>query len=107
MYGPLESFSCFPYENYLGKIKRLVRGKRLPLQQITNRITELDSSFLNCSIKAEYIPKQIINGSQSKSSFRCSTLITKRFKLSVTRPNNIVSFYNRIVEIKHINYIYT
>lgn len=37
--------------------------------------------------------------------FRCLTLITKRFKLSVKRPNNIVSIYNRIVEIKHIIYI--
>lgn len=102
MYGPLESFSCFPYENYLGKMKRLVRGTRLPLQQIANRITELDSSFLYCSIKAKYIPKQIVSKSQNKNSFICSTLITKRFKLSVKTPNNIVSVYNKIVEIKHI-----
>lgn len=102
-YGPLESFSCFPFENYLGKIKRLVRGTRLPLQQIANRVTELDSSSINCSIKtAEYIPKQIVGESQNKSSFRCCTLITKRFKLSVKTPNNIVSVYNRIVKIKHI-----
>lgn len=106
MYGPLENFSCFPYENYLGKIKRLVRGTRLPLQQIANRITELDSSSLNCPInKLKYIPKQIIGDSQNKNSFRCSTLITNCFKLSVKRPNNIVSVFNRIVEIKHIFYI--
>lgn len=97
MYGPLESFSCFPYENYLGKIKRLVRGTRLPLQQIANRITELESSSLNCSVQTEYIPKQIIGESQNKNSFKCSTLITKRFKLSIKRPNNIVSVYNKIV----------
>lgn len=102
MYGPLESFSCFPYENYLGKIKRLVRGTRLPLQQIANRITELDSSSLNCSIQTKYIPKQIIHESQNNNSLKYSILITPRFKLSVKRPNNIISVYNKIVEIKHI-----
>ena len=55
--------------------------------------------------KTEYIPKQIISQLRNENSFRCITLITKRFKLSVKRPNNIVSVYNRIVEIEHIVYI--
>lgn len=94
------------YENYLGKIKRLVRGTRFPLQQIANRITELDSSSLHCLInKLKYIPNQIIDKSQNKNLFRCCTLITNRFKLSVKRPNNIVLVFNRIVKIKHIIYI--
>lgn len=29
-YGPLDNYSCFPFESYLGKLKRQVRGKYLP-----------------------------------------------------------------------------
>ncbi|KAE8743400.1 hypothetical protein FOCC_FOCC011005 [Frankliniella occidentalis] len=38
--GPVESFSAYKYENYLGVIKRLLRSKYNPLQQIANRDTE-------------------------------------------------------------------
>lgn len=33
-HGPLDSFSCFSFESYLGKLKRLLRNSRLPLKQI-------------------------------------------------------------------------
>jgi hypothetical protein len=26
--GPLDSFSCFPFENYLGQIENVIRGTR-------------------------------------------------------------------------------
>lgn len=36
-HGPLDSFSAFPYESYLGRLKRLIRSKKLPLAQLVNR----------------------------------------------------------------------
>lgn len=38
--GPLEQFSCFLFENHLGKLKNLVRKSNKPLQQLVNRIIE-------------------------------------------------------------------
>ena len=35
-FGPLDGFSAFAFENFLGSLKRLVRSGRLPLQQIVN-----------------------------------------------------------------------
>ncbi|XP_077548137.1 uncharacterized protein LOC144160923 [Haemaphysalis longicornis] len=39
-FGPLDSFSCFPFENYLGCLKRKVRSGYKPLAQIYTRLKE-------------------------------------------------------------------
>lgn len=44
VHGSLDSFSCFGFENYLGKIKRLLRNSRLPLSQIRRRLSEIDAN---------------------------------------------------------------
>ncbi|KAF8784478.1 hypothetical protein HNY73_010152 [Argiope bruennichi] len=43
-YGPLDSFSSFPFENYLGQLKGLLRTPNKPLQQIYRRILEMKES---------------------------------------------------------------
>lgn len=40
-FGPLDSFSSFPFENYLGQLKRLLRSPNKPLQQICRRVVEI------------------------------------------------------------------
>ncbi|XP_032404414.1 uncharacterized protein LOC116709852 [Xiphophorus hellerii] len=39
-YGALDNISCFPFENYLGTLKRLVRRPQNPLQQVVRRLAE-------------------------------------------------------------------
>ena len=39
-FGPLDNISSFPFENFLGRLKKLVRSPHLPLQQIVNRLSE-------------------------------------------------------------------
>jgi len=41
LYGPLEKFSAFPFENFLGQLKRMVRKPTDPLSQIIRRLSEL------------------------------------------------------------------
>lgn len=40
-FGPLDGFSAFKFESYLGKLKRKVRSAYQPLLQICNRIGEM------------------------------------------------------------------
>ncbi len=40
--GPLDSFSAFPFESYLGQLKALLRGTRRPLSQLKKRLSEMD-----------------------------------------------------------------
>jgi len=41
IHGALDKFSSFPFETYLGRIKKLVRSSNKPLAQIVRRISEL------------------------------------------------------------------
>ena len=40
MYGRLDNVSCFPYENALGQLKRLVKKPQHPIAQIVRRLHE-------------------------------------------------------------------
>ncbi|XP_065672557.1 uncharacterized protein LOC136090245 [Hydra vulgaris] len=40
--APLDSLSAFPFENFLQKIKRLVRSKHNPISQICKRLDEIN-----------------------------------------------------------------
>lgn len=40
MHGPLDAFSAFPFENFLGKLKPLLRTKTNPLAQVSRRLSE-------------------------------------------------------------------
>jgi len=41
-HGPLEAFSAFPFETYLGWLTMLVRTPFNPMAQLVNRITEMN-----------------------------------------------------------------
>lgn len=60
-YGPLERYSCFPFENYLQFLKRRIRSKKLPLQQVCNRIAEEENIKVKMkSLSTQtYVPKQL------------------------------------------------
>lgn len=46
-FGALDNVSCFPFENYLGTLKRLVRRPQNPLQQVVRRLGEKPITFAN------------------------------------------------------------
>ena len=41
-HGSVDNFSCFPFENHLASIKRLIRAPNHTLQQVYARLNELD-----------------------------------------------------------------
>lgn len=41
-YGPLDSFSAFPFENYICSLKKFVRQGEKPLEQIARRLAEYE-----------------------------------------------------------------
>ena len=46
LYGVLDNVSAFPFENYMGKIKRMIRKPKSPLQQLVRRLSEVNESQL-------------------------------------------------------------
>jgi len=39
-FGPLDSFSAFPFESFLDRLKKLIRKPNFPLQQVIRRLSE-------------------------------------------------------------------
>lgn len=50
-FGELDSFSSFPFESFLGQLKKLVRKPNCPLQQVIRRISEKEAQNFNGSLK--------------------------------------------------------
>lgn len=42
-HGPLDAFSAFPFESYLGRLKKMLRTTSSPLSQLSRRISELSN----------------------------------------------------------------
>lgn len=107
LYGPLGDFSSFPFENYMSTLNRFVRGRRLPLQQVANRLAEVNSLHIHRSYvinsTPEYKPHRVTQ--KSDTSFVCEFLTTKRFKLSIYSPNNVVAVGKKVCEIHSITCI--
>jgi len=57
--GNLDSFSAFPFENYLGQMKRLLRNANNPVCQMVKRLEEQSSSKF--SISSEGVTRVVEN----------------------------------------------
>lgn len=40
MFGSLDNISAFPFENFLSKLKRMIRKPKFPLAQVVRRLSE-------------------------------------------------------------------
>lgn len=47
LYGTINDFSCFPFENHMSYLKRKLHSSNKPLQQLHRRIQECDNSTSN------------------------------------------------------------
>ena len=101
-FGLIDDFSSFPYENYLGRLKRLVRKPTHVIEQIILRLTErTQTSALRMevesknshniglpSLKRKHFCGPVPRGIASCEQFQEISLAD--FMLSIKRPNNCV-----------------
>lgn len=109
IFGTLDQFSAFVFENYLQSIKKLIRKPERPLQQIVRRKYEIDSSIPLDKNKLHYLPilkKQhnmgpIINNISFLAQYK--EIILSKFILRITEPDNCCyTVNNKIINIKNI-----
>lgn len=93
----LDIISAFRFENYLQKIKTMVRGKNKSLEQIENRMTELffitNSTFSSNLSNITQYPICSQNHNNGPLQPNCinpqyKTLDLKHFKINIYPPNN-------------------
>jgi len=96
--GPLSSFSAYPFENKLGKIKKLVMSTNRPLQQICKRLSEhqkIRKSYGKSVVRGllqEYNGGPKANFKNVKSQFHVYE--GEDFILKNKKPNNCVRLRN-------------
>lgn len=65
----LNDICCFPYENYLQQIKRLVRTGQNPLAQVSKRLVEIEHAQGNSSAGPKAKPQMYISTKRRDSCF--------------------------------------
>ena len=90
----LSKVTAFPFENLLGKLKRLLRSGRKPLEQLCSRLSEeysLDKK------KATLTPElEILTSHESKSENKkiITSIKYKGYFYTIKKPNNCVKLSN-------------
>ncbi|CAN7951661.1 unnamed protein product, partial [Ixodes pacificus] len=94
-FGPLDSFSAFPFENYLGQLKRLIRSGNLPLQQAVRRMSERNktSCILSVSNEVTLLKKEHDKGPvpNNFNGGQYRQLVLKDMFLSTSHGDNCVT----------------
>ena len=65
----LNDICCFPYENYLQQIKRLVRTGQNPLAQVSKRLVEIEHAQGNSTAQPKAKPQMYISSKRRDSCF--------------------------------------
>ena len=106
-FGPLDNYSGFVFESFLGRLKRLVRRPYLPLQQIVRRISEVEQSENRSPDNNEnqVLKKQHQHGPVTvdyEGYNQYEQLYVGSVCLTVNRGNNCIMSNNHIGLIRNI-----
>ena len=105
-HGCLDSFSAFPYENYLGKIKKLVRKPEFPLAQLVRRLSEVQTTSTlsdvdaDVTLKREHFVGPIVVGMGVQGQYgemRC-----ERWTVKLLTGDNIFLVGDKVCLVKNI-----
>ncbi|CAH0550731.1 unnamed protein product [Brassicogethes aeneus] len=107
-FGPVDRFSAFKFENYLGQIKKCIKTSNKPLQQFVNRTHELlqFSNPLKCDVKDTILKKHQLTynepllGNKTVKSY--DSVQYKSFTLGIGLKNNHCLIDNEIFKIVRI-----
>ena len=101
-FGPLDSYSAFPFENFLGKLKKLVRKPNLPLQQVIHRLSEKKKPNQQTSEnnKATFLRNLIIWCGRSVPQNPNESLHAKVWANCPTEPQRVTSCQG-VSEVSH------
>lgn len=136
IFGPLNKFSAFRFENFMTSIKRLLRKNEKPLQQLIRRYSEIENVYSlvtnnNLSNDKPYSCKQLHNNGPLTDDVydvqsQASQLSSKQFEINCNKDSdkcvflrnglcfsilNIVRNNNSDIyligrKFKHIEYLY-
>jgi len=103
LHGALDNVSCFVFENYLGKIKKLLRKPDTPLQQVVKRLSEMsmksavtESNAFQKPHESGPVPKDLSNCHQFREFHHSG------FTVSLTANDNCVLIDGKPALVRNI-----
>jgi len=106
-FGELDNYSSFPFESYLGQLKKLVRKPNAPLQQVIRRLSEKKAKFvqsmyipLSGSVKKKHNNGPRVNEYQLYGQYQEITL-TNMF-ISIKRGDNCILSGEKVGLVRNI-----
>ncbi|KYM93386.1 hypothetical protein ALC62_16015 [Cyphomyrmex costatus] len=110
-WGPLDDFSAFTFENHLQYIKKLVKGNDKPLEQLSNRVSEMRNNrygTFNDAISTYKLGKEYSNGIliDNCTSPMHLNVQFRDFKITIKKPNNYCIMRDEsVVMVENICYL--
>lgn len=107
-YGSLDSFSSFPFENYLGTLKKLLRKPNCILSQIVNRIHEQKYSKSQAKkLTYPYTASQhskgpVLRHKLDETCHQFKTLHLEKFCIRTSSADNAIMINNCIGKVVNI-----
>lgn len=105
-YGPLDNISAFPFENYLGQLKKLVRKPNFPLQQVVRRLSEkqietVEQKSVFPILKQEHVRKSTVKITGIQKQYKQIQL--QYYVISIESNDNCVRLHSgEIVIVENI-----
>jgi len=84
-FGSLDNVSAFAFENYLQILKKMIRGQKLQLEQVVNRVSEIENSTLGSRL---WIPSAKKYGAIKPKKGRCKKFIHESFIITNKHGDN-------------------
>ena len=105
-HGPLDNISAFPYENFLGSLKKLIRKPQNPLEQVIRRLSENTQNAAQIKnvewpqLKKQHYGGPIPEGFEHYLQYQ--ELYTKDFMLSTDIANSCFHVNGQIALVLNI-----
>ncbi|KAJ8048508.1 hypothetical protein HOLleu_00853 [Holothuria leucospilota] len=91
-FGPLDSIYCFPFENFLGQLKRMVRKPFSSLEQVVRRLSEHHPE-IPCEQKKHSLRKPHFDGPIPRNvvvTRQYMELQTENYVVNISSGNNCI-----------------
>lgn len=86
----LSNISAFPFENCLGKIKRMITGRKNPLAQLIRRVSEQNKCPEMIKKNCVHRKKIVIINNDKSNECDIKSIVWRGVELNTSKPNNVV-----------------
>lgn len=102
-FGPLDNVLGFPFENYRGQIKHLLRKPQQPLQQVVKRLSEKPRVELPLPTDQPVLQNIHTDGPLPQHvALQYTKVSSSRFTLSTKQGDNCIEVGDRIAVVQNI-----